>query len=115
MAERVVVMYAGQIAEIAEVDELFKNPKHPYTQALLGSIPRMDQDEEELSTIGGIVPSIQNMPKKGCRFADRCKKAFGDCTHITPQLAKVDEEHSARCLLYDTCYPEKHPATEEVQ
>src|SRR5699024_11620780 len=50
MADRVVVMYAGQIAEIAEVDELFKNPKHPYTQALLGSIPRMDQDEEDLST-----------------------------------------------------------------
>src|SRR5699024_12457091 len=95
MSDRVVGMYAGQIAEIAEVDELFKTPKHPYTQALLGSIPRMDQDEEELSTIEGIVPSIQNMPKNGCRFADRCKKAFGDSTHITPQLSDNGEPHSA--------------------
>lgn len=115
MAERVVVMYAGQIAEVAEVKELFKNPKHPYTQALLSSVPRMDSDEEELATIGGIVPSIQNMPTQGCRFADRCQKAFSDCAHISPQLAEVDDGHSARCLLYDACYPETQATTEEVQ
>lgn len=107
MADRVVVMYAGQIVETASVVELFKEPKHPYTQALLDSIPRMDEDQETLNTIGGIVPSLQNMPEVGCRFADRCPKAFSDCTKMTPQLAKVDSGHQARCLLYESCYPEK--------
>ena len=106
MADRVVVMYAGQIVETADVVELFQYPKHPYTKALLKSIPRMDEDVETLNTIGGVVPSIQNMPKVGCRFADRCPKAFGDCSKITPQLANVAGEHYARCLLYDECYPE---------
>src|SRR5690625_2482126 len=106
MADRVVVMYAGQVVETTDVVELFQNPKHPYTEALLNSIPRMDEDVDTLNTIGGVVPSIQNMPKVGCRFADRCPKAFGDCSKITPQLANVAGEHYARCLLYDECYPE---------
>lgn len=106
MADRVVVMYAGEVVETANVVDLFNNPQHPYTQALLDSIPRMDEDTDTLRTIEGIVPSIQNMPKVGCRFADRCFKAFGDCKHISPQLGKVDENHYARCLLYEECYPE---------
>lgn len=112
MADRVVVMYAGQIVETADVVELFKNPKHPYTQALLDSIPRMDKDQETLNTIGGIVPSLQNMPEVGCRFADRCPKAFSDCTKVTPQLASVSNDHQARCLLYESCYPEQKPGKE---
>lgn len=110
MADRVVVMYAGQVVETANVVDLFGTPKHPYTGALLNSIPRMDQDTETLNTIGGVVPSIQNMPKIGCRFADRCPKAFGDCTKITPQLAEVEAGHHARCLLYEACYPGKDTA-----
>src|SRR5690625_4253641 len=106
MADRVVVMYTGQIVETADVVELFQYPKHPYTKALLKSIPRMDEDVETLNTIGGVVPSIQNMPKVGCSFADRCPKAFGDCSNINPQLANVAGEHYARCLLYDECHPE---------
>lgn len=105
MADRVIVMYAGQIVETTNVVELFTEPKHPYTEALLNSIPRMDEEVETLNTIGGVVPSIQNMPQVGCRFADRCPKAFGDCTKVTPQLAEVNEGHYARCLLYDACYP----------
>ncbi|MBT2217498.1 ABC transporter ATP-binding protein [Virgibacillus dakarensis] len=106
MADRVIVMYAGQVVETSNVVELFTKPKHPYTEALLGSIPRMDQDEETLNSIEGIVPSLENMPQVGCRFADRCPKAFGDCTKVTPQLAEVADGQYARCLLYDACYPE---------
>lgn len=106
MADRVIVMYAGQVIEMANIVDLFKTPKHPYTSALLDSIPRMDEDVETLNTISGVVPSLVNMPKVGCRFADRCPKAFGDCTKITPQLSEVGDGQSARCLLYDECYPE---------
>ncbi|MTW87797.1 ATP-binding cassette domain-containing protein [Virgibacillus dakarensis] len=106
MADRVIVMYAGQVVETSNVVELFTKPKHPYTEALLGSIPRMDQDEEKLNSIEGVVPSLENMPQVGCRFADRCPKAFGDCTKVTPQLAEVADGQYARCLLYDACYPD---------
>lgn len=114
MADKVVVMYAGLVVETSDVIDLFKNPKHPYTSALLNSIPRMDQDVKKLNTIGGIVPSIQNMPQVGCRFADRCPKAFGDCPKVTPQLAEVSEGHTARCLLFDECYPDENKATKEA-
>lgn len=113
MADRVIVMYAGQIVESTNVVELFENPKHPYTDALLRSVPRMDQDNDKLNTIEGVVPSIQNMPQVGCRFADRCPKAFGDCTKITPQLAEVADGHHARCFLYEECYPEEHTKGKE--
>lgn len=113
LADRVVVMYAGQVVETASVTELFESSKHPYTTALLSSIPRMDEDVETLNTIGGVVPSIQNMPKVGCRFADRCPRAFADCTKVTPQLAEVASDHHARCLLYDECYPKGSAKIEE--
>ncbi|MEW9675637.1 ABC transporter ATP-binding protein [Lentibacillus sp. L22] len=106
MADRVIVMYAGQIVETANVVELFTKPKHPYTESLLSSIPRMDENAEKLNTIDGVVPSLENMPHVGCRFADRCPKAFGDCTKVTPKLAEVAEGQYARCLLYNTCYPD---------
>ncbi|WP_099160081.1 ABC transporter ATP-binding protein [Virgibacillus ndiopensis] len=108
MAHKVIVMYAGQVVETSDVIKLFKNPKHPYTKALLNSIPRMDRDEEKLNTIGGVVPSLENMPQVGCRFAGRCPKAFGDCTKVTPKIAEVSDGQSARCLLYEECYPENH-------
>ncbi|MEN1966808.1 ABC transporter ATP-binding protein [Lentibacillus sp. N15] len=107
MADRVIVMYAGQVVETATVVELFTKPQHPYTESLLSSIPRMDQNEETLNTIDGVVPSLEYMPQIGCRFADRCPKAFGDCTKVTPQLAEVANGQSARCLLHDACYPDK--------
>ncbi len=115
MADRVLVMYAGQIVESGVVTELFANPSHPYTESLLQSIPRMDEVTDKLNTIGGVVPSLENMPKVGCRFADRCPKAFGDCTKITPQLADVGNGHQTRCLLYDACYPDKTSKKEEVK
>jgi peptide/nickel transport system ATP-binding protein len=115
MADRVVVMYAGQVVETTSATKLFKDSKHPYTEALLGSVPHMDHEEEMLQTIAGIVPSIQDMPVHRCRFADRCKKAFADCHKIAPQLARVDDDHDARCLLYDACYPKQTTAKEEVK
>ncbi|WP_106495920.1 ABC transporter ATP-binding protein [Lentibacillus sp. Marseille-P4043] len=114
MADRVIVMYAGQVVETSNVVELFTKPKHPYTEALLNSIPKMDQEEETLNTIDGVVPSLENMPQVGCRFADRCPKAFGDCTKVTPQLSEVADGQFARCLLHDACYPDK-PSSEKEE
>lgn len=114
MADKVIVMYAGQVVETSNVIDLFTKPKHPYTNALLSSIPRMEENIEKLTTIGGIVPSLQNMPKVGCRFADRCPRAFEDCKKVTPELAEVVDGHHARCLLYDVCYPEGNIKQEGV-
>lgn len=113
MADKVIVMYAGQVVEKANVVELFTEPKHPYTQSLLDSIPKMDETAAKLNTIDGVVPSLENMPETGCRFADRCPKAFGDCPVVTPQLAEVADGQYARCLLFDTCYPETTPGVKE--
>lgn len=105
MCDEVIVMYAGKIVERTDVDTLFHNPKHPYTTLLLGAIPKMDETEERLSSIKGIVPSLTNMPKVGCRFANRCPKAMPECFTLTPELAEVDDNHEVACLLYETSKP----------
>lgn len=105
MCDEVIVMYAGKIVERTDVDSLFYHPKHPYTTLLLGAIPKMDEEEERLSSIQGIVPSLTNMPKSGCRFANRCPKAMPECFTVTPLLAEVEQGHEVSCLLYETCIP----------
>lgn len=105
MCDEVMVMYAGRIVERTDVDTLFHNPKHPYTSLLLGAIPKMDGQEERLSSIKGIVPSLINMPKKGCRFAHRCPKALPECYTITPLLEDVEQGHEVACLLFETSKP----------
>jgi peptide/nickel transport system ATP-binding protein len=105
MADEVFVMYAGQIVEQGNADEIFHNPKHPYLKSLLNSIPRLGQKKDRLETIKGIVPSLVKMPREGCRFADRCSVAKEECRTITPQLAEVDPDHTVRCLLYKESYP----------
>ncbi|MDQ1147095.1 peptide/nickel transport system ATP-binding protein [Bacillus sp. SORGH_AS 510] len=105
MCDEVIVMYAGKIVERTDVDTLFHNPKHPYTTLLLGAIPKMDETEERLSSIKGIVPSLTNMPKEGCRFANRCPKAMPECFTLTPELAEADDNHEVACLLYETSKP----------
>ncbi|ADH97567.1 ABC transporter ATP-binding protein [Salisediminibacterium selenitireducens] len=112
MADRVVVMYAGQVVEESDVDRIFYDPKHPYTKALLSSIPRMDEDREVLNTIKGIVPSLKNMPEKGCRFVNRCPEAMPECSEIDPELGETEKGHSVRCILYDASKP---GASTEVQ
>jgi oligopeptide/dipeptide ABC transporter ATP-binding protein len=96
----VVVMYAGKIVETASVIELFKNPKHPYTQGLLDSIPRLENPRKiELNIIKGIVPSLYEFPS-GCRFRNRCPHVMDICATDPPPLFAVAEDHFAACYLY---------------
>jgi peptide/nickel transport system ATP-binding protein len=102
VSDYVNVMYAGEIIERADVETLFENPKHPYTQGLLESIPGQHPGER-LRTIEGSVPT-PNEKATSCRFAPRCPKAFDDCESVHPVRVPVDEdgggEHTAACLLY---------------
>ncbi|GIN37906.1 ABC transporter ATP-binding protein [Heyndrickxia oleronia] len=107
MCDEVIVMYAGKIVERTDVDTLFHNPKHPYTELLMGAIPKMDEEVEKLSSIDGIVPSLKNMPQVGCRFANRCPKALPECKTISPQLKEVEYGHEVSCLLYETSIPKE--------
>ncbi|MGK7868376.1 ABC transporter ATP-binding protein [Falsiroseomonas sp. E2-1-a20] len=100
-AQRVVVMYAGKVVEEATVEELFANPRHPYTQGLIRSIPRIDlaaTTHRRLEAIPGTVPSLLN-PPVGCRFAARCRHAIPDCTAAEPALREVAPGHKAACIL----------------
>lgn len=105
MCDEVIVMYAGKIVERTDVDTLFYNPKHPYTKLLLDAIPKMDEAEERLSSIQGIVPSLTNMPTDGCRFVNRCPKAMPECYSLTPILANIGQGHEVACLLYKASKP----------
>ncbi|UII57007.1 ABC transporter ATP-binding protein [Cytobacillus spongiae] len=105
MCDEVIVMYAGKIVERTDVDSLFHKPKHPYTKLLMGAIPKMDENVEVLSSIKGIVPSLKNMPKTGCKFAARCPQAMTECTTISPKLAENEDGHEVSCLLYETSQP----------
>jgi oligopeptide/dipeptide ABC transporter ATP-binding protein len=96
MADRVIVMYAGQIVEEAPVGVLFSRPEHPYTVGLLGSIPRLDKKRGRLPAIEGTVPSPLAMPQ-GCRFSPRCPFADELCRTEAPPLKAVAAEHFARC------------------
>ncbi|MBR0740086.1 ABC transporter ATP-binding protein [Bradyrhizobium liaoningense] len=103
-AQRVVVMYAGKVVEEAPVDDLFGDPRHPYTQGLIRSIPRIDLDSEHktrLEAIGGSVPILIN-PPVGCRFAPRCKFAMDVCTEKEPLLREIAPGHRMACHLGDT-------------
>ncbi|WP_108670055.1 ABC transporter ATP-binding protein [Peribacillus acanthi] len=105
MCDDVIVMYAGKVVESTTVDALFYNPKHPYTKLLMGSIPKLDEEVEELASIKGIVPSLKNMPKQGCRFVDRCPSAMSECRTISPLLAENEPGHEVACLLYESSKP----------
>src|ERR1051326_4993306 len=100
IADRVAVMYAGDIVELAGVEELFAHPTHPYTEALLRSIPRVDRDALDLKPIPGQVPPITAMPA-GCRYADRCPLRIPRCSVEVPPLVPVPGlgGHQARCWV----------------
>jgi peptide/nickel transport system ATP-binding protein len=100
-AQRVVVMYAGKVVEEATVERLFSAPRHPYTQGLIRSIPRLDLAAERktrLEAIAGVVPSLLE-PAPGCRFAARCRYARAVCTEATPPLREVEPGHKVACVL----------------
>ncbi len=100
VCDRVAVMYAGDVVEVADVDELFKNPLHPYTRGLLASIPRVDSTIDQQSSIGGSVPNLI-YPPSGCRFNPRCPKAFEKCPQAKPELVEVSPRHLVSCFLYE--------------
>jgi oligopeptide/dipeptide ABC transporter ATP-binding protein len=100
-AQRVVVMYAGKVVEEADVDSLFEDPRHPYTQGLIRSIPRIDLDSEHkvrLEAIGGSVPILIN-PAPGCRFAPRCRHVMTICSEREPVLREIAQGHRMACHL----------------
>lgn len=98
VCNRIAVMYLGKIVEIADRDELFKNPKHPYTQALIGAIPRVGQGKKKMKkSLGGEVPSPIN-PPSGCAFHPRCPYVMDICSQKTPQL-EGQGEHKKACFL----------------
>ena len=100
MCDRVAVMYGGRIVEIADVSELFYNPKHPYTEALLGSVPDLEEDVEWLTSISGQPPQLDDMPP-GCSFEPRCPYAFERCTEEYPREFAVADQHLASCWRLD--------------
>jgi oligopeptide/dipeptide ABC transporter ATP-binding protein len=97
MADRVAVMYAGQIVEMAPARELLSRPLHPYTRALMNSVPKLHGESDRLSAIPGNVPRIGNFPP-GCRFFPRCPSAHPACKDTAPELVEVEPGRWARCL-----------------
>lgn len=94
---RVVVMYLGQVIEEADVETLFENPLHPYTQGLMKAVPTIDGDrKQKLHVIKGMVPSLHQIPQ-GCRFASRCEHADSRCNHEAPQLNAISPKQKIRC------------------
>lgn len=96
LCDRVAVMYAGKIVESAPVMDLFGDPRHPYTQGLLASLPHYSTRTERLRTIGGSVPDMIDIPS-GCRFHPRCPRAKEICIHSEPELLQLDEQHILAC------------------
>ncbi|MEK5330110.1 MULTISPECIES: ABC transporter ATP-binding protein [unclassified Lysinibacillus] len=99
MCDKVVVMYAGQVVEEADVFELFASPKHPYTKGLIASVPKIGDNKEILDSINGQVPSPQNMPN-GCKFAPRCNEAMSICHQESPPTVEISATRQCSCWLY---------------
>ncbi len=97
LADRIAVMYAGQIIELAALDKIVKEPRHPYTKALFLSLPQKGREKEKLKAIKGDVPEADNKPG-GCFFYPRCKAKAEECQRIRPQLKQVEPGHWARCI-----------------
>jgi peptide/nickel transport system ATP-binding protein len=114
MAERVAVMYAGQIVEEATTPALFASPLHPYTQGLIGSVPVIGRRQDELSVIPGRVPNLVDLPA-GCRFAPRCEArieaGLTRCVEEMPALVEVTPGHKVRCFLHSDVAETATPVT----
>ena len=100
MADRVAVMYAGQIVELAAAGDLLRRPLHPYTKALMNSVPKLSGNMDRLVTIPGNVPRIGNFPP-GCRFAPRCPVARPSCSDAVPELVEVEPKRWVRCPYWN--------------
>jgi len=100
IADDVAVMYLGNVVEYSDADTIFNNPQHPYTQALLRSIPKITTTRQTLDMIAGMVPSPYRRPS-GCPFHPRCARAVAACSTQMPVTTNLDENHTVRCLLYE--------------
>jgi oligopeptide/dipeptide ABC transporter ATP-binding protein len=109
LSDRVAVMYLGKIAEVSGRDMLYKEPLHPYTQALLSAVPIPDPAVEAKRApiiLKGEVPSPIN-PPSGCVFHPRCPKAFEPCPNVVPVLAPAEAGHDVSCLLFPSSWPNR--------
>lgn len=99
LADRVAIMYLGEIVEIGTTEEIFNNPKHPYTKALLSAVPQITGETKTRIILKGELPSPANLPK-GCKFNTRCPNCFGTCEHVQPENIKISDTHFVKCFLY---------------
>ena len=100
ISQKIGVMYLGKIVEISETKDLFKNPLHPYTQALLESIPKIGSISNFDKILKGDIPSPIDLPE-GCRFKTRCRHVMKKCNEIEPDLGSLSTDHMVACHLYD--------------
>lgn len=100
LSDRIAVMYLGDIVELAKADELFNNPKHPYTKALISAVPSIHKKETEEIKLQGDLPSPKN-PPKACKFHTRCPNCMEICTQKEPEIIKISDSHYVKCHLYD--------------
>lgn len=100
IADRVMVMYSGEVVEVGTVEEVFNDPQHPYTKGLLASVPNVDDAEHELHSIPGTLPNIQTNIQ-GCRFHERCAFATEKCIEQAPPLFEVSKSHQSKCWLQE--------------
>ena len=99
LADRVAIMYLGEIVEIGTTEEIFNNPKHPYTKALLSAVPQITGETKTRIILKGELPSPANLPK-GCKFNTRCPNCFGTCEHVQPENIQISDTHFVKCFLY---------------
>ncbi len=103
LCDRIAVMYSGNIVEYATAEELFKKPRHPYTQGLLGAIPKIEKKDQKLQTIRGMVPNLI-YPPSACRFHPRCDYRMEVCDKIKPKLIEISDKYFIACHLFDPEY-----------
>lgn len=101
LSDRIAIMYLGEVVEIGRTEEIFQNPKHPYTKALLSSVPELNpQDEKERIHLQGELPSPENLPT-GCKFHTRCPYVMEICKTSSPQVKEFSNTHNCKCFLYN--------------
>jgi peptide/nickel transport system ATP-binding protein len=103
ICDRLVIMYAGKVMEEGPADKIFAKPMHPYTEALLASLPRVRQKMDHLNVIQGSIPSLIDLPS-GCRFHTRCPFAIDQCSKVEPEPVKVGENHYSACIRAEELY-----------
>ncbi len=100
LSDRIAIMYLGEIIETGKTEEIFNNPKHPYTKALLSSVPQLDSDKREQIHLEGELPSPENIPS-GCKFHTRCPFVMEKCKHENPKDIIFSQTHNCKCFLYN--------------